>query len=86
MDGLGGVRDLSQALSRAEARGLVGRNRADASLVHRPAGEPAMFQVIDATLGSEILAAVTGTDPWDAAVHLALGLGLAGGSARAPLG
>jgi integrase len=70
------LRVLSQALSRAEARGLVGRNPADPSLVHRPTGERATFQVIDAALGSQILATVAGTDPWDAAVHLALGLGL----------
>lgn len=70
------LRVLSQALSRAEARGLVGRNPADPSLVHRPTGERASFAVIDAALGSRILAAAAGTDPWDAAVHLALGLGL----------
>ena len=63
------LRVLSQALSRAEARGLVGRNPADPSLVHRPAGEQATFQVIDAALGSEILAVVADTDPWDAAVQ-----------------
>jgi integrase len=32
--------------------------------------------VIDQELGQQILAAVVGTDPWDAAVHLSLGLGL----------
>ena len=32
--------------------------------------------MIDAALGSELLDAVRGTDPWDAAVHLALGIGL----------
>jgi integrase len=32
--------------------------------------------VIDAKLGSKILEAAAGTDPWDAAAHLALGLGL----------
>ena len=46
------LRVLSQALSRAEARGLVGRNPADPSLVHRPSGDRATFQVIDAALGS----------------------------------
>jgi len=70
------LRVLAQALARAEARGLVGRNYADPSLVQRPVGERASFQVIDAKRGQEILAAVVGTDPWDAAVHLALGLGL----------
>jgi integrase len=70
------LRVLSQALSRAEARGLVGKNPADPQLVHRPAGTPTSFAVIDRALGSRILAAVAGTDPWDAAVHLALGLGL----------
>jgi len=70
------LRVLSQALSRAEARGLVGRNPADPSLVHRPIGERVAFRVIDATLAGKILEATTGTDPWDAAVHLALALGL----------
>lgn len=32
--------------------------------------------MIDAPLGSGILSAAVGEDPWDAAVHLALGLGL----------
>lgn len=70
------LRVLSQALSRAEARGLVGRNPADPSLVHRPTGERSAFTVIDAALGARILKSVNGTDPWDASVHLALGLGL----------
>jgi integrase len=70
------LRVLSQALNRAEARGLVGRNPAASELVHRPIGERASFAVIDAKLGGEILKAATETDPWDAAVHLALGLGL----------
>jgi integrase len=69
---------LSQALSLAEARGLVGRNPAAPDLVHRPIGERSSFTVIDAKLGQKILAAVAGEDPWDAAVHLALGLGLRG--------
>lgn len=64
------------ALSRAEARGLMGRNPAAPELVHRPIGERASFTVIDAKLGSKILEAAAGTDPWGAAVHLALGLGL----------
>jgi integrase len=70
------LRVLSQGLSRAEARGLVGKNPAAPGLVHRPTGERARFTVIDPALGSKILAAVTGEDPWDAAAHLALGLGL----------
>lgn len=70
------LRVLCQALSRAEARELIGRNPADPSLVHRPAGERAAFQVIDAALGGKILEAATGEDRWDASVHLALGLGL----------
>lgn len=81
-DGLGAetvsgvLRVLSQALSRAEARGLVGRNPAAPELVHRPVGERPAFTVIDAELGARILKAATGQDPWDAACHLALGLGL----------
>jgi hypothetical protein len=70
------LRVLSQALSRAEARGLVGRNPAAPKLVHRPIGERGRFTAIDATLGGRILKAAAGTDPWDAAAHLALGLGL----------
>lgn len=70
------LRVLAQALSRAEARGLVGRNPAAPDLVHRPIGERATFTIIDAALGTRILAAASGTDPWDVAVHLALGLGL----------
>ena len=70
------LRVLSQALGRAEARGLVGRNPADPSLVHRPVGERSPFPIIDPELAGRILQASTGVDPWDAAVHLALGLGL----------
>jgi integrase len=69
------LRVLSQALNRAEAKGY-GRNVATAELVHRPTGEIRPFEVIDQKLGQTILAAVVGTDPWDAAVHLSLGLGL----------
>jgi len=54
----------------------VGRNSAAPELVHRPIGERTTFTVIDAALGARILAAAAGSDPWDAAVHLALGLGL----------
>jgi integrase len=81
-DGLGAetvsgvLRVLSQALSRAEARGLIGRNPAAPELVHRPIGERGAFTVIDPELGGRILEAATGQDPWDAAAHLALGLGL----------
>ncbi|MDP9235489.1 MAG: site-specific integrase [Actinomycetota bacterium] len=70
------LRVLSQALSRAEARGLVGRNPAAPELVHRPIAERGSFTVIDAELGGKIIREASGTDPWDAAVHLALGLGL----------
>ena len=70
------LRVLAQALSRAEARGLVGRNPASPVLVHRPAGGPRDLPVITPKLGQQILEAVRGEEPWDAAVHLALGLGL----------
>ncbi len=70
------LRVLAQALARAEARGLVGKNPADPKLVNRPTGPKTKFKVIDAKLGGQILERATGTDPWDAAVHLALGLGL----------
>jgi integrase len=67
---------LSQALSRAEAKGYVGKNVASAQLVNRPVGERPSFDLIDAATAAMILEAVEGTDPWDVAVHLALGLGL----------
>jgi integrase len=70
------LRVLCQALSKAEARGLLRRNPADPRLVSRPAGEQRSFEIIDAAQGGRILRAVTGQDPWDAAAHLALGLGL----------
>jgi integrase len=70
------LRVLAQALSRAEARELIGRNPAAPELVNRPVAQRGSFTVIDAKLGAAILEAGTGTDPWDAAVHLALGLGL----------
>jgi len=78
------LRVLSQALSRAEARGLVGRNPADPKLVHRPTGTPTSFTVIDPALAGAILNAATGQDSWDAAVHLALGLGLRSGRSARP--
>jgi integrase len=70
------LRVLSQALSRAEAKGYVGKNVASARLVNRPVGEAASFEVIDAATAGRILDVVRGKDPWDVAVHLALGLGL----------
>ena len=70
------LRVLSQALNAAVAKGYVGRNWADHALVRRPSGPTRDFVVIDATLGAAILKAATDEDPWDVAVHLALGLGL----------
>jgi integrase len=49
---------------------------ASAQLVNRPVGEKPPFDVIGAATAGEILCAVQGSDPWDVAVHLALGLGL----------
>jgi hypothetical protein len=71
------LRVLSQALGRAEARGLA-KNWAAAQIVSRPVGDKPTFTTIDRALGQRILAAVVGTDPWDAAAHLALGLGSEG--------
>lgn len=69
------LRVLSQALGYAEAQGHC-RNWAAAAIVNRPVGEKPRFTVIDAELGGKILAAVRGTDPWDIAATLGLGLGL----------
>lgn len=68
------LRVLSQALGKAEARGLISRNWADARLVDRPAGQPTEIPVMQEDVAQEILDAVRYEDPWDAAVHLALGL------------
>ncbi len=70
------LRVLSQALARATARGLIGRNHADASIVNRPVGEPGKFAVVTPELGKQILGAARSADPWDAAAHLALGMSL----------
>jgi integrase len=70
------MRVLSQALGRAEARGLVGRNPAAPQLVNRPSGKRPRFAGIDKALADRILEAVQGEDPWDVSVHFALGLGL----------
>jgi len=70
------LRVLSQALSKAEAKGYVGKNVASAQLVNRPVGDRPSFDVIGAAKAAKILEAVQGADPWDVAVHLALGLGL----------
>lgn len=69
------MRVLAQALGRAEAQGLA-RNWASAQIVNRPAGPKPKFTKIDSAMAHAILSAVLGEDPWDGAVHLALGLGL----------
>lgn len=70
------IRVLSQALNYAEALGYVGRNPAEARLVNRPVGKKPVFVAIDPERGLALLDAVNGAEPWDVAVHLALGLGL----------
>lgn len=70
------MRVLSQALNRAESREYIGRNYASPELATRPAGAEGTFIKIDAALAGRILTAANGADPWDAAVHLGLGLGL----------
>jgi integrase len=70
------LRVLSQALGKAEARGLIGRNPADAAIVNRPVGKTRDFTVVTPELGKRILAAARNADPWDAATALALGLSL----------
>ncbi|MGH9891183.1 MAG: tyrosine-type recombinase/integrase [bacterium] len=68
------LRVLSQTLRKAEAKGLISRNWADPALVDRPAGEPREVPPMEEDLAKRILEAVRGQDPWDVAVHLALGL------------
>jgi integrase len=67
---------LSRALHKAETKGLITRNYADASVVDRPSGKVRDFEIITPELGKRILKAARGADPWDAAVALALGLSL----------
>ncbi|MDP9343688.1 MAG: site-specific integrase [Actinomycetota bacterium] len=70
------LRVLAQALAKATARGLIGRNHADAAIVNRPASEPSRFAVVTPELGKRILRAARSADPWDVAAHLALGMSL----------
>jgi integrase len=70
------LRVLSQALRRAVAKGWLDRNPADPDLVNRPAGDPAPFTLITPELAESILRAVRGSDPWDVAANLALGITL----------
>ena len=57
------LRVLSQALSRAEAKGYVGKNVASAQLVNRPVGDRPSFDVIGAAKAAKILEGVQGEDP-----------------------
>jgi integrase len=70
------LRVLAQALGKAEAKGLIARNHAAASIVDRPRGQVRDFAIITPEYGKRILAAARGADPWDAAASLALGLSL----------
>jgi integrase len=70
------VEEIKAFEARAEARGLVARNPAAPGLVHRPGGKRKEFVVIDPDTARKIIDAVAGTDPWDAAVHLALAVRL----------
>ena len=54
----------------------MGKNVAAPGLVNRPTGKRPRFTTIDPKLGGKILEAVRGTDPWDIAAHLSLGLSL----------
>jgi integrase len=56
------------------AKGLISRNWADAALVDRPAGKAGVLPVMEEELAKRILEAVKDQDPWDAAIHLALGM------------
>lgn len=68
------LRVLSQALGKALAKGLISRNWADAALVDRPAGTAGKLPVMEEELAKRILECVKDQDPWDAAIHLALGM------------
>lgn len=68
------LRVLSQALGKAMAKGLIPRNWADAALVDRPAGKAGKLPVMEEELAKRILEGVKDQDPWDAAIHLALGM------------
>jgi integrase len=70
------IATLSRALDRAEDRGYIGRNPATPRLVTRLRSEPRQHPEMDTELTIRILEAAKGTDPWDAAVHLALMLSL----------
>jgi integrase len=70
------LRVLSQGLRKAVAKGWIDRNPADPDVVERPAGQRSPFTLITPELAQAILGAVRGTDPWDVAGHLALGVTL----------
>jgi len=67
------LRVLSQALRKAQGKGLIRVNWADGSVVDRPTADPRPLAVITPELGQRILQAARGEDPWDAAAHLGLG-------------
>jgi integrase len=67
------LRVLSQALRKAQGKGLVRVNWADGSVVDRPSADPSPLAVITPELGQRILQAAKGEEPWDAAAHLGLG-------------
>jgi len=69
-------RFLAQALRRAVAKGIIGQNWADPSVVSRPVGRGRDFPIIMPERGRAILAAASGADPWDVATALALGVSL----------
>lgn len=70
------LRVLSQAMRKAVKKGELTTNPADPSLVDRPVGTESPVTVIDEALARRILGAVRDTEPWDVAVHLALGMSL----------
>jgi integrase len=67
------LRVLSQALRKAQGKGLVRINWADGSVVDRPSADPRPLAVITPELGRRILQAARNEDPWDAAAYLGLG-------------
>jgi integrase len=67
---------LGQGLARAVAKGYIGTNWAAADVVDRPSSPPRELPAVSPEVAARLFAAARGTDPWEPAVALALGVGL----------